>query len=103
MPPRYARHYYDLHQMIESKEKEEALVQIDLLARVVEFKTKFYPRGWARYADAKPGTLKLVPPDYRFAALKADYASMRDMLFGDIPSFETVIETIRLLECEINE
>lgn len=103
MPPRYARHYYDLYQMIESKEKEEALMQIDLLQRVVEFKTKFYPRGWARYADAKPGTLKLVPPDYRFTALKADYASMRDMLFGDVPSFETVMEAILLLEREINE
>lgn len=49
-----------------------------------------------------PGTLKLVPSEYRFAALKSDYNFMQDMLYGDVPTFETVIATIRELEKEIN-
>ena len=54
MPPRYSRHYYDLYKMAASPVKEKAFQQLELLKRVVEFKMKFYPRGWARYPDAKP-------------------------------------------------
>lgn len=101
MPHRYSRHY-DLCCMSKSAVKASAFKQLDLLQQVVNFKNKFYPRGWAHYSDAKPGTLKLVPPDYRLAALKTDYISMRDMLFGDVPSFQSVMNTLRLLEEEIN-
>lgn len=59
---------------------------------------KFYPRAWAKYLEAVPGTLKLLPPEYRFAALEADYNSMQDMLYGDVPTFETVIAAVRELE-----
>ena len=45
-----------------------------------------------------PGTLKLVPPEYRFAALAADYEAMKDMLYGDVPSFNTVMDALRNLE-----
>ena len=69
---------------------------------MVDFKTKFYPRAWAKYAEAVPGTLKLVPPEYRFVALQADYEAMKDMLYGDIPTFETVMSAILDLEKEIN-
>lgn len=59
---------------------------------------KFYPRSWAKYPEAVPGTLKLLPPEYRFAALETDYNSMQDMLYGDIPTFETVIAAVQELE-----
>ena len=67
-----------------------------------DFAMKFYPRAWAKYQEAVPGTLKLVPPDYRFAALAADYEAMKDMLYGDVPIFETVMSTVGELEKEIN-
>lgn len=63
---------------------------------------KFYPRAWAKYPEAVSGTLKLIPPEYRFAALEADYDSMKDMLYGDVPTFDTVIAAVRELEKEIN-
>lgn len=69
---------------------------------VADFKMKFYPRAWAKYPEAVPGTLKLIPPEFRFVALAADYEDMRDMLYGDVPSFEAVMEVIRELEKEIN-
>ena len=102
MPLRYSRHYYDLYRMAHSSVKETALSQPNLLRKVVDFKMKFYPRSWAQYPDAKPGTLRLVPPDYRLPALESDYESMKGMLFGDIPSFEAVIDAVRQLENEIN-
>ena len=75
---------------------------MELLKTVVDFKMKFYPRAWAKYQEAIPGTLKLVPPEYRFAALAADYEAMKDMLYGDVPMFETVISAIGELEQEIH-
>ena len=102
MPQRYFRHYYDLYRMAMSPVKEVAFSRLDLLKKVVDFKMKFYPRGWAKYPEAVPGTLKLIPPEYRFAALEADYDSMKDMLYGDIPTFGTVISAVRILEKEIN-
>lgn len=55
-PPRYSRHYYDLAKLADSEIKSSALADTDLLANVVEFKQRFYPRGWARYDLAKPGS-----------------------------------------------
>lgn len=102
MNPRYFRHYYDIHRMFSTAVKDNAFSQLDLLNRVVEFKQKFYPSSWAKYGEAVPGTLKLIPPKYRFPELKKDYMSMKDMFYGEKPDFEQVMESIKLLEEEIN-
>lgn len=102
MPQRYSRHYYDLYRMSMTPVKDVAFARVDLLKTVVDFKMKFYPRAWAKYPEAVPGTLKLIPPEFRFVALAADYEDMRDMLYGDVPSFDAVMEVIRELEKEIN-
>ena len=102
IPMRYSRHYYDLYQMANSPVKENAIAEPDLLQKVVNFKMKFYRRPWAKYPEAKPGTLRLNPPDYRLPELRKDYVEMQEMLFGDIPSFDTIINGIRRLENDIN-
>lgn len=102
MPLRYSRHYYDLYRMAQTPLKDIAFSRLNLLKTVVDFKIKFYPRAWAKYDEAIPPTLKLIPPDYRFSALSADYDAMKDMLYGEIPSFDEVMSGIRVLEEEIN-
>lgn len=102
MKPRYFRHYYDIYRMLSTSVKESAFNNLDLLNKVVEFKKKFYPVNWAKYDEAAPGTLKLFPPDYRLAELRKDYIAMKDMFYGEIPNFDDVMESIRLLEAEIN-
>jgi hypothetical protein len=82
--------------------KIKAFERLDILKKVVDFKMKFYPRAWAKYPEAVPGTLKLIPPDHRIAALSSDYEAMKDMLYGMIPNFKTAIESIRELEKEIH-
>ena len=37
-----------------------------------------------------------------FVARFADYSAMRNMLYGEIPSFETMMEAVGELEKEIN-
>ncbi len=102
LPPRYSRHYYDLAIMTISKVKDEAIADIKLLEQVVSFKQKFYPATWAKFEDAKPGTLKLLPKDFRMDALEKDYKSMEYMIFDKKLSFEEIIKILSDLEDEIN-
>ncbi|MCG3717640.1 nucleotidyl transferase AbiEii/AbiGii toxin family protein [Aliarcobacter butzleri] len=88
MPTRY----YDLAMMAQSKVKNEALADLDLLQNVVEFKQKFYPRTWAKYEEAIPGTLKLLPPEFRLDSLEKDYKAMQNMIFDKHISFDEIIE-----------
>lgn len=102
MPRRYSRHYYDMYRLGHSSVLGRAIAQPDLLERVVKFKEKFYRTPWAKLADAKPGTLRLLPPEARLAELASDYASMRPMLFGGYPSIEEVVTYMAELEEIIN-
>ena len=101
-PLRYSRHYYDLARMKKSKIKDAAFSDFALLKSVVESKMQFYPRNWARYDLAKPGTMKLVPPDYLLRSLRKDYQEMEIMIYGERISFDEILEQIRILELEIN-
>jgi hypothetical protein len=103
MPTRYSRHYYDLAMMALNEVKEEALSDLDLLQNVVEFKQKFYPRTWAKYEEAVPGTLKLLPPEFRLDSLEKDYKAMQNMIFDKYISFEEIIGILGNLEKEINK
>ena len=100
---RYSRHYYDLARMAQSPVKDAALADMGLLADVVAFKQRFYPRNWARYDLAVPGSLRLVPQGAVLAALEADYQAMAGMIFGRIPSFADIVAQLHALENDINE
>lgn len=101
-PPRYSRHYYDVAKMAESPVKNAALADLDLLANVVKFKERFYPRGWARYDLARPGSFRLVPAGHVLAAVLADYRAMATMIFGDMPEFDAIMTILKKLQDEIN-
>lgn len=88
--------------MDKSPVKAAAYADLELLARVVRFKERFYPAGNARYDLAKPGTMRLIPPKDCMDVLREDYAHMQGMLFGTIPTFEDIMQCIRKMEAEIN-
>ncbi len=102
MPKRYSRHYYDLYCIAHSENKNAAFEDLELLKKVVNFKMKFFPRKWAKYEEAIPGTIKLVPPAFRFDSLRTDYEDMAEMMFGQYPSFDDLMDYIQTLENEIN-
>jgi len=103
MPARYSRHYYDLYCISRTGHKSAALKQLELLQKVVAFKMKFYPRAWAKYEEAIPGSVRLVPPPSRFNALRSDYEGTREMLFGEYPTFDDLMAEIAKLEAELNQ
>jgi len=102
IPIRHSRHYYDLAIMAQAEVKNEALADTALLEKVVEFKQKFYSSAWAKYEEAKIGTLKILPPEFRYKELKDDYISMRSMIFDKYLDFDEIITTLKILEEEIN-
>ncbi len=101
-PLRYSRHYYDLAKMAVAPVKDAALADLELLKSVVQFKERFYARGWARYDLAKPGTLRLVPQGHVLESVKADYRAMGNMIFGEYLDIATVMARLQALETEIN-
>jgi len=102
MPARYSRHYYDMYCLFNSDVKDSAMNDLELLKQVVNFKMKFYPRKWAKYEEAVPGTMKLLPPENRFSDLKKDYDDMHAMFFGEVISFDEIVNKLEELEAEIN-
>lgn len=102
LPRRYSRHYYDLFKLSLLPIRAKALENMNLLTKVVKFKRQFYHCAWARFEDAMPGGLKLLPPNHHLAELNKDYRAMEAMLFGAIPRFEAIIGSLADLEAEIN-
>lgn len=100
---RISRHYYDLYQMANSAIAEKALARMDLLKRVAEHKRIFFRSAWARYEEASPGSLHLIPPKERLSALRADYDKMEEMFFEQRPSFQQMLDVLQKLEEGINE
>ena len=91
-----------MYRLGHSEIADRAIAHPELLAKVVAFKEKFYRTPWSKLADARPGTLKLVPLGYRVPELQLDYDSMRSMLFGKVSPFEDVLAFIGQLEETIN-
>jgi Nucleotidyl transferase AbiEii toxin, Type IV TA system len=99
---RFSRHYSDMASLALHTIAPVAIVRDDLRQRVADWKSRFFPARWARYDLAAPGTFHLVPPEFRLNELKRDYQAMQDMFLIAPPSFENVLETVRILENRIN-
>ena len=99
---RQSRHYYDLVRLYQHELGKAAIKDTELLLKVARHKEVFFPAAWARYADAKPGTLRIVPPDARLPELEQDYRKMREMIFGEPPDFEHLLEVLREIERHVN-
>ena len=102
MPQRYSRHYYDLWCMCRAGTKAAALDRLQLLEDVVAFKRKFYRCAWARYEEATPCSIRLVPPERAWPALESDYAHMQNMIFGPLPAFREILDVLKALETELH-
>lgn len=104
LPDRYSRHYYDMYMLSHCSElKRSAFSNLSLLQRVVEFKQRFYSGSrWLAYELAKPGTFRVQPPAYHIPILQKDYERMRDMIYGERPTFNEILAGLGELEKEIN-
>lgn len=102
MPPRMARHYYDVYKLTKSNIVDQAIQNPSLLESVALHKLVYFRSKQASYETAKPGSLHLVPHEALLKLLKEDYVSMNEMFFGDIMSFDEIMETLMALENNLN-
>lgn len=102
-PRRYARHFYDVYCMANSPIKEAAFARKELLEKDVIFKQKFYYAKSAHYESATLSEIVLTPPEHILSALKSDYAAMKNMIYGEYPSFEEILDCIKTLEEEVHK
>ncbi len=99
---RMSRHYYDVYRLSRSPVLDRALAHLDLLERVAQHKTIYFKSSWAKYDQARPGSLRLVPDDKIVAELRQDYLSMEPMFFEQQPAFDAILDELRKLEMRIN-
>ncbi len=100
---RQSRHYYDVVSLYEKGIGKDALKDVDLLLKVAQHKEVFFASSRAKYREAKPGTLRLLPRQSRIAELKRDYEIMSEMIFGEPPAFDHVLEVLREIELLVNK
>jgi hypothetical protein len=102
MPSRYARHYADFAALWRHPSTPEASRRLDLLARVRKHKARFFASSWANYPTAMPGSLRLAPPTFRLAELRADYGAMQPMFLDTPLAFDEMIAVLREAEETLN-
>lgn len=92
---RKSRHHYDVVLIQETQVGKDALKDKELAEKVrVAFRAP---------DDAKPGSLRLVPPDEVLKDLRQDYErGTSRMIFGDPPKFDDIIAELRKLEAAVN-
>jgi hypothetical protein len=102
-PDRYARHYFDMARLLAHADAPQFLADKAQCERVVDWKSRVFARGWARYDLACHGSFRLVPPRARQADLARDYATMRPMFMTEPPSFDVLLMVLADAENVINK
>ncbi|MDP3652155.1 MAG: nucleotidyl transferase AbiEii/AbiGii toxin family protein [Rhodoferax sp.] len=101
-PTRYARHYFDMVKLLAHPNAAQFMADKDQCNRVVDWKSRVFARGWARYDLAHHGSFRLLPPPERQGALGQDYATMRPMFMTEPPPFADLMEQLARAEAQLN-
>jgi len=103
LPARISRHFYDFFCLLNSDIKASALAEPTLLDRVATHKSIYFASAWASYGTARKGSLVLSPPLTLHDGLEKDFGLMKEMFFGSIPEWSTILKDIRDFETKFNE
>jgi hypothetical protein len=99
---RVSRHYYDAHRLLASETGEGFVSDGGMAADCVQHARMFFNRPDFDLAAAAPGSYALVPHNDMLPNLEQDYNAMSQMIFGEVPSFAVIIESIVKLEVRLN-
>ena len=100
---RMSRHLYDICQMADTPIAEQALSDKDLYLSVIDHRRTFIGLKGFDYGQLLPQMLRIVPPAEIRENWKRDYRAMQEsMIYGDSPSFESLIEKLSALNRRIN-
>lgn len=95
---RQSRHLFDLLQMHQCGILQQVLDDPALHASVIEHRRHYVRLKGIDYDAMSLRQLLFIPPQELLAAFGEDYATMRaEMIYGDAPDFEALIEGLRLI------
>lgn len=98
--PHQARHLFDLVRLW----RDDIATTpgfLALFAGVKAHRHAYFDYGWINYYQLQPRDLQLVPQPERLPDWKADYQAMRSMFFQEPPSFEELVEQLRIIEAAL--
>jgi len=88
--------------MTRSEIAKTALSNFDLALDCARHARMFFGSPDLDLATARPGSFALTPDERMARDLRRDYERMAGMIIGPAPDFESVIESIRNLEEQLN-
>jgi predicted nucleotidyltransferase component of viral defense system len=101
---RLSRHLYDVFQLSKTEIKQNALNDTELYETIVKHRYNFTRISKVDYNLHQTQTINPIPPSEVIKAWEADYNTMlTEMIYGDAPTFEELIQELTLLRTEINK
>lgn len=97
-----SRHYYDLHRMVGQPVGKRACTNAALIEDCINHARMFFFRKDTGLEELKRGAFRLTPTSEVVDLLRRDYEAMATMIFGDVPDFKVVLESIAAAEAWIN-
>jgi hypothetical protein len=100
---RMSRHYYDLFQLSRQDFSTSTLQNNEFIEEIIEHR-KYYSRlKRFDYTTLKRGSIRIIPSDDILKVLELDYEIMRaEMIYGNPPIFEEIIQEMKNLQNLIN-
>jgi hypothetical protein len=99
---RVSRHYYDVHELMNSALGQRAAKDLTLGANCVAHARMFFNRPDFDLESAHPPSFVLTPEGDMYDELRRDYGAMTGMIFGEAPAFDVIVESVASLETAIN-
>jgi hypothetical protein len=99
---RMSRHYYDVHCLMGSPIGENACTDDALIQDCVRHAKMFFHRNHAGLHEAKRGSFRPHPSERMLGPLRKDYDAMATMIFGKVPTFEAVLESVLRAQERLN-
>ena len=101
---RLSRHLYDVYQLSKTEIKHNALYDTELYETIVKHRYNFTRISKVDYNLHQPQTINPIPPKEVIKAWETDYNTMlTEMIYGDAPTFEDLIQELTVLKTEINK
>ena len=99
---RVSRHYYDVHCLLDSPVGRKAIGNLNMAEDCAGHARLFFNRFDLDLATAVPGAFALAPHDGMISDFRRDYTAMATMIFGNVPDFDAVMESVVRLEAAVN-
>jgi len=101
---RLSRHLYDIYQLSKTNFADNAINDQQLYESIVKHRQIFTRVGGVDYNLHQPKTVNPIPNANLLDNWKKDYKTMQQqMIYGDSPSFEKMIDQIRKYTAKINQ